>query len=386
MACCGNARDGQDFSFLKRKACILCKAWHVLTREPKRNGDPCIVIPARLARKPDPCIYSQFMLLQAGMPVTWDNPDVRIFRGGVEQDTYNLSAGVEYDIEITVHNASRNKPANGTGVDVKWIEFGAGSQTRHPVATLTADVPVWPGVAVASTKWRTPVTPGHYCIEVDLSHPDDGNPANNRGWNNTQVHAANSPVDRPIRIFNSHPGECPPVAEGGGPTSNYRGALAGWGTLGALAAILYGAGAHDGIGATRLAVAIAGGYVAAAVLGLMYYRMHNDRQKQRPGVQVPTVERRIDCHLVQINVDSYRFDDAKGKEFDPDAAFAETAPLWPAHVDPPSFVFLPGEAFRDVMFHTDAPDEPGPPGHFNINVRQGGEPSGGVTLTVTRGG
>jgi hypothetical protein len=37
---------------------------------------------------------------------------------------------------------------------------------------------------------------------VQLSHPQDGNLANNLGWNNTQVKAAASQVETPIRIFN----------------------------------------------------------------------------------------------------------------------------------------------------------------------------------------
>ena len=125
-------------------------------------------------------------------------------------------------------------------------------------------------------------------------------------------------------------------------------------------------------------------YVIFAALGLVYYRIYNDRLRPPPGKR-PTNDRRVDCHLVEIDVDSYEFEDKTGKDFDPDAAFADKPVVWPAHVDPPSFVFLPGKAFRDVNFHTDAPDDPGPSGQFNINVRQGGEPSGGVTLTITRG-
>jgi hypothetical protein len=76
-------------------------------------------------------------------------------------------------------------------------------------------VPIWPGTATVTLPWRTPATPGHYCIEVVLSHPNDGNPSNNRGWNNTQVKAAASRVDTPVRIFNRWPAGCPPPPEGG---------------------------------------------------------------------------------------------------------------------------------------------------------------------------
>ena len=218
MGCGCNKTSDRSHWVGKRPGNTLCRIWHILTGDPETpEGDACVVFPGHLIRKPDPCIYSQFLLMQLSQPVTWDNPDVRIFLNGVEQDTYNLTAGTEYDVEITVHNASRDKPANGTTVDVRWIEFGAGAEIRHPISALTANVPIWPGTDVVATRWRTPDTPGHYCIEVELSHPNDGNPANNRGWNNTVVHAANSPVNRTIRIFNRYPGGCPPVKEGGGP-------------------------------------------------------------------------------------------------------------------------------------------------------------------------
>ncbi len=54
-------------------------------------------------------------------------------------------------------------------------------------------------------------------------------------------------------------------------------------------------------------------------------------------------------------------------------------------VVPASFVFAPGEAFRDVELKVDAPDDPGLPANFNVNVWQGGSPSGGVTFTITGG-
>jgi hypothetical protein len=89
---------------------------------------------------------------------------------------------------------------------------------------------------------------------------------------------------------------------------------------------------------------------------------------------------------VAIDVDSYTFSDGSGKAFDPEAAFTGKAPMWGAHVVPNTFAFAPAEAYRDVELRLDAPDEPGPPGAFNVNVWQGGVPAGGVTILVTRGG
>lgn len=388
MACCGRTRNDSKAADM-RPGCVLCRIWHILRcREKTPEGDPCIVIPGHIARKPDPCIYSQFLLMQLNQPVTWDNPDVRILLGGVEQYTYGLTAGTEYDLEITVHNASRDKPALGTLVDIRWIEFGAGAQITHPIAVQSVDVPVWPGTSLVTVKWRTPDTPGHYCIEVMLSHPNDGNPSNNRGWNNTQVHAANSPVVRPMRVFNRHPRECPPVVEGGGPWLRPQRAFFGWGVIGAVGSLLLRHSLfHDMQPVFRVFALMAAGYVALAALGLLFEsifawirRSKNDRRGKDPG------RGRVDCHLVHITLDSYEYVDASGKGFDPGVVFEGKAPIWGAQVVPAQFVFAPGEAYRDVELRLEAPDDPGQVGTFNVNVWQGGVPSGGATFTIHSGG
>jgi hypothetical protein len=295
----------------------LCKAWIVLTHE-RRGGDPCVYVPERIINRPDPLIYSQFLLMQLGQPVTWDNPDVAIFLGGVEQNTYDLRVDTIYDVVIKVHNSSREKPAPGTGVEIRWIEFGAGAQIRHAITSLVTDVPVWPGTVTVATTWRTPATPGHYCIEVELSHPDDGNPANNRGWNNTQVKKAASEVSVPIRIFNRWVGG-PPLGAG----------------------------------------------------------IERRRRRRAAHVQEPG------WNIVEIDVDSYRFEDGKGKQVDPGVMFEPRPPAWPARVEPHLFHFAPEETFRDVALVVDAPDGGREPEPFNVNVRQGGQPTGGVTVLVT---
>jgi hypothetical protein len=186
----------------------LCRVWIIITNR-RKGGDPCVYFPERIINRPDPCIYSQFLLMQLKQPVTWDNPDIALFKGGVEQYTYSLAVDTTYDVAITVHNSSAEKEAFGTKVAVRWIEFGAGGLVRHPIDELIADVGRYPATAVVATTWRTPATPGHYCIEVELTHGNDGNPANNLGWNNTQVLAAHSEVKTPIRIFNRNVGAPP---------------------------------------------------------------------------------------------------------------------------------------------------------------------------------
>lgn len=152
---------------------------------------PCIGVPGSLVRRPDPFLYSQSFLMSMGLPVTWDNPDIALFKAGVEQYSYDLTPSTAYDVQIRVHNSSSKFAAAGTTVKVEWLEFGIGGPIRHTVPPLlVANVPPLgePGEPIdVWTSWTTPGAPGHYCLAVTLAHPNDGNSANNEGWNNTIV-------------------------------------------------------------------------------------------------------------------------------------------------------------------------------------------------------
>jgi hypothetical protein len=337
-----------------------------------------------VTNRPDPCTYSQFMLMQLGLPVTWDSPDVRILRAGSEVDSYSLVADTDYDVEITIHNSSKAKPAPGTQVQVRWIEFGAGGQVRHAIASLATDVPAWPGTSTVVAAWRTPATPGHYCIEVELAHPHDGNPANNRGWNNTAVRAASSPVVQDIEVFNMYPKGCPPLREGGtGHVKPHR-VFLGWAVLGAFAGVFAAAVGDEPYTVLRTTAFVGGGYAGLAIVGAIAERLAV-LGRGRKAARAPE-RRRTPCEQVDMTVDSYAFVDRKGKEFDPDSAFAGKAPAWPATVEPTSFLFAAGELSRTVRLTVEAPDEPGHEAVFNVDVWQGGVPAGGATVTVRSGG
>ncbi|MHA1598741.1 MAG: hypothetical protein ACTSV1_08475 [Alphaproteobacteria bacterium] len=148
----------------------------------------CLDLPPKVTHRPDPCIYSQFFLMDQDLPVTWDNPDVTIWLGGDEKDTYNLAVSTTYRVNIKISNQSMEYDANATQVTVRQRNFGIGQPEYSPIGTHVLDVPA----ASSSTfdiEWTTPDVAGHYCIEVLISHPNDINGANNWGWNNTNVHA-----------------------------------------------------------------------------------------------------------------------------------------------------------------------------------------------------
>lgn len=396
--CGGPRRPGHDVDHGRRSRGKLCRIWRILKGDRGRGSSPCVYVPERISNRPDPCIYSQTELMQLGQPVTWDNPDVAIFRGGVEQYTYGLAPATDYDVVVTVHNASRSKPALGTEIAVEWVEFGAGGQIRHPIGTAFVDVPMWPGTTTATFSWRTPANPGHYCIEVDLAHPDDGNPVNNRGWNNTQVLEAHSQVRSPVRVFNRHPDGCPEPPEQAPPPRFEGPRMLATGLVGLTAG--FGGAVFDHEARTMAGEAtrgvegalaiMAGGALLGALVGLvggLRRGRRNRAEAQMMAIAHPVDERRqVPCDLVEVTVDSYRFVDGKGKDVDPAVMFAPRPPAWPARVEPAVFRFAPGEHHRDVELIVDAPDGPGPPEVFNVSVRQGGAPHGGVSVVVERGG
>ncbi len=167
----------------------------------------CQEIPIKITRLPDPCIYSQFFLMENNQPVTWDNPDVQIFLNGVEQYTYDLAVSTTYQVRVSLRNNSPFFDAPGTQVIVNMLTFGIGGPTPTPITSFVIDIPaatVNPPVT-HEFDWPSPETQGHYCIQVLLSHPDDINPGNNEGWNNTNVNAvaAGSAFSRKFPVWNT---------------------------------------------------------------------------------------------------------------------------------------------------------------------------------------
>jgi len=155
----------------------------------KKLPKDCIRLPFEVTRYPDPCIYNQFFLMANNQPVTWDNPNVEIFLGGNVQDTYNLAVDTTYQVRVGIENASPFFDALGTQVQVNMLTFGIGQPTPTPIHSFSVDVPAataFPGVQ-ETFDWTTPTTAGHYCIQVLIQHATDINPANNEGWNNTNV-------------------------------------------------------------------------------------------------------------------------------------------------------------------------------------------------------
>ena len=154
-------------------------------------------VPEQVKRKPDPCIYSQFYRMSQGLSVTWNNPDIIIDEPGVGPvQSSQLQSDKDYIVRAKISNAASD-PALATEVRCYYRPWSFNSPDLVPVelnpdGTEKVDVVhIFPwGHDTASFKWHTPPDPGHYCIRVECQHPDDKNPNNNVGQENTNVVAA----------------------------------------------------------------------------------------------------------------------------------------------------------------------------------------------------
>ena len=193
---------------------ILIKVWECLLRwlknpkffQEEKEEKKCAQLPESLMRRPDPCLYSQRLLMAQGLPVTWNNPDIWVARadnpGNIEPDSYHLVENQQYIVTVRVHNASTDL-ALGVRVRLVYRPWSFNSPDLVPVETDSGGTEVVRFVNVApmgsSTvqfNWLTPKNdPGaavkHYCLMAGLFHPLDTNTANNVGQENTNVYSAN---------------------------------------------------------------------------------------------------------------------------------------------------------------------------------------------------
>jgi hypothetical protein len=170
-------------------------------REPRPEHRPtaptdCTPIDHPAFVRPDPLIYSQRYLKDLGLDVTYDNPDIVLFRGGLPVSSGELLPGTTYDVQVRVWNNSLEAPVIAMPVHLTYRDFGIGPEPI-PIGSPSIDVGVKGSPdqpAFVSIPWTTPAIPGHYCLRALLDPADDLEPANNLGQENTSVIAAQSPA------------------------------------------------------------------------------------------------------------------------------------------------------------------------------------------------
>ena len=164
-----------------------------------------IHVPPEVHKRPDPMLYSQEWLMSMGLSVTWDNPDIQLYQNGAPVPSAQLQPDTEYEVRVRVWNNSYDAPAPGLPVHLSYYGFGIGPAGLH-VATRIIDLGA-KGTsqcpAFATFLWKTPAAAGHYCLRARLEWPDDANPANNIGQENTNVGKLQSPAEFAFRLRNA---------------------------------------------------------------------------------------------------------------------------------------------------------------------------------------
>jgi hypothetical protein len=303
-----------------------------------RRGRPlhcaprCAVVKPDVYKRADPLIYSQRYLMEQGLAVTWDNPDIQLYEHGVPVSSHALKADTEYDVVATVYNNSLDAPAVGLPVEFSFRTFGVGAAIS-PIGTTVIDLPVKGAPqhpAKAKTVWRTPAAPGHYCLLVSLVWSDDANPKNNIGQENTDVGVAASPA---VFIF---------------PVRN-----------------------EDTI--RKRIHMTADAYTIPTRMGCNERppRKESDRRyatHKRVDVFVPPSEKDADWTLARARHDAKAFPIPTG---------------WSVDIQKPDFELAPG-ASQDVRVSITPPDGFRGARSFNVNAMYGSVLLGGVTLAVTK--
>ena len=185
----------------------ICALWkrRKLNHDQRYPEEDCLQVRHPSFHRPDPCIYSQTYLMKLGLPVTWDNPDIRLFRNGLPvTESDPLLPATQYEIEATLWNNSYDAPVMGMQVEFSFLSFGIAT-TSTAIGTTFADVGVKGSPSQPATTriaWTTPPTPGHYCLQANLNWLDDANPENNLGQNNLNVGTAQSPASFNFKVRN----------------------------------------------------------------------------------------------------------------------------------------------------------------------------------------
>ena len=166
----------------------------------------CVPIPHPNFKRPDPLIYDQYYLMSLGLAVSWQNPDIQILQGGTPvTSSYDLQPATAYTIRARIWNGSTDAVCADMPVFFSYLSFGVGAAS-HPIGDTAVNLGVKGSAscpAYAEMNWTTPAAPGHYCVQVAFAWPDDLNPFNNLGQENTQVVAAHSPATFSFALRNA---------------------------------------------------------------------------------------------------------------------------------------------------------------------------------------
>jgi hypothetical protein len=148
----------------------------VLRRPARVRPTCCIHLPPDVVRDPDPGLYDAREVFESGGAPTFNSPDI---------NTVGLwPVKPLFPLRCVVRNLSPDASANQTRVDLAWSAWGIG-QPRMPISSVFIDL-ARAGFPFSERElqWPTPAAlaaAGRYGVFVDVLHPYDRNPRNNRG-------------------------------------------------------------------------------------------------------------------------------------------------------------------------------------------------------------
>jgi hypothetical protein len=192
------------YSYFASELKLICSG----EKRPRRRHVCCTSFGHPSFFRPDPMIYDQYYLMSLGLAVSWQNPDIEILQNGVPvASAYDLQPSTTYTIPATIYNASTTGVVYQMPVIFSCLSFGIATVSTiipGPIPTVNLGVKgTLEGIAVAEMEWTTPAVPGHYCVQVSFAWPDDANPNNNLGQENTQVVQAQSPAKFTFQLRNA---------------------------------------------------------------------------------------------------------------------------------------------------------------------------------------
>jgi hypothetical protein len=143
--------------------------------------------------------------MKLGLPVTWDNPDIFVMKDGNIIAENQILPDTHYEVHATIWNNSYEAPVVGLPIKFGFLSFGASTQ-YNTIGGTHVNLGVKGGTnhpAQAKVIWKTPSTPGHYCLQVDFDWIDDLNAENNKGLNNLTIIEAHSPATFNFKLKNT---------------------------------------------------------------------------------------------------------------------------------------------------------------------------------------
>ena len=103
---------------------VICNLLRERKKRDQKRPLHCFPINNPAFMRPDPFLYSQRSLMAQGLAVTWDNPDIVLFKGGVPVSSSELETSTTYDVQIRVWNNSLEAPVVHMPVHLSYPASG----------------------------------------------------------------------------------------------------------------------------------------------------------------------------------------------------------------------------------------------------------------------